>query len=270
MATSTLAEVDIVNMALRLLGDDSITTLSDTTRRAQIANEFWDTVRDATLAEHPWNFNTKRAILYAYTKPAATLTPGAGATTVGTTGVTFTASAAVFAAADVDKQLVNKESGGAGKATITGFTDTTHVVATIDEAFDDLTAIASQSWRMYYDYPAWGPSRSIAVPSDCLRVWRLENNEDYAVEGAYIVLSQDELHCRYSRQETDTTLYPFPFVLALAHHLASVIAEPITGQNSKAEGFLKKYEHFLARAKAIDAQEGTPEVLESNALIDVR
>jgi hypothetical protein len=273
LATSTLTPANICSMALRMLGDDSITTAelaAATIRRAAIAAEFYATVRDATLAEHPWNCATKRATLLAYTLPAATLTPGAGATVVDTTGVTFTASAAVFVSTDVGKQLVNRESGGSGKATITGFTSTTVVTATIDEAFDNLTAIASQSWRMYYAYPAWGPSRAIAVPTDCLRVWRLESNEEYQVEGGYIVLSQDSLNCRYTRQETDTTLYPFQLVLAMATHLASVFAEPITGQAAKAEHFTKLYEHRLARAKALDGQEGTPETLESNALIDVR
>src|SRR5262245_416654 len=138
---STITVVNIANMALRMLGDDSITSLSDTTRRAQIVNEYWSTTRDATLAEHPWNFATKRAKLFAYELPAATLTPASGATILGQTGVTFTASAAVFAAANVGRQIVNRRTGGTGKATITGFTDTTHVTATIDLAFDSVTVI---------------------------------------------------------------------------------------------------------------------------------
>ncbi len=273
MATSTLAELDVVNMALRMLGDDALTSAeyaAATIRRAAIADEFYDTTLDATLAEHPWNFATKRATLYSYTEPAATLTPGAGATTVDTTGVTFTAGSAVFASTDVGRQIVNRESGGTGKATITGFTSTTVVTATIDEAFDNLTAIASGDWRLYYAYPAWGYSRAVAVPSDCLRVWRIEDNPDYRVVGAYLHVNGDQFNVEYIRQETDHTLFPFQFVKALATHLASILAEPITGQEKKAEHFMKLYEHRLARAKSLDGQEGTPEVLESNALIDVR
>lgn len=273
MATSAILAFNVVNMALRMLGDDSVTSAeftAATLRRAAIANEFWLSTLYATEGEHPWNFNTKRAILYAYTMPAATLTPGAGAATVDTLAVTFTASAASFLVGDIGRQIVNKESGGTGKATITAFTSTTLVDATIDEAFPDLSAIASQDWRLYYTYPAWGESRAILVPTDCLRVWRTENNDEYQVEGGYIILSADTLNCRYSRQETDLTLAPYPFILALATHLASNLAEPITGQASKGEAFTKLYEHRLARAKALDAQEGTPEVMESNALIDVR
>jgi len=271
MATSAILAFNVVNMALRMLGDDSITSAeftAATLRRAAIANEFWLTTLYATEGEHPWNFNTKRATLLAYTLPAATLTPGAGATVVDTTGVVFTSGVAAFATPDVGRQIVNKAARG--KATITGFTDTSHVTATINEAFADLAVIASQSWRLYYAYPAWGFSRSIAVPTDCLRVWRLENNEEYQSEGGFIVVSQDSLNCRYSRQESDLTLAPQPFILALATHLAATMAEPITGQAAKAEHFTKLYEHRLARAKALDGQEGTPEVFESNALIDCR
>lgn len=273
MATSTLAKVDIVNMALRMLGDDSVTSAeltAGTIRRAAIANQFYDTARDSTLVEHPWNCATKRAILYAYTLPAATLTPGAGATVAGTTGVTFTASVAVFAVTDIGRQIVNKKTNGSGKATITGFTSDTVVTATINVAFNDLSAIASQSWRLYQDYPDWGFGRAVAIPSDCLRVWRIQYNPDYRVVGAFIHVDGDQHNVEYIRQETDVTKFPFQLVYAMATHLASLMAEPITGQIKKAEEFTKLYEHRLARAKALDGQEGTPEVLESNALIDVR
>ncbi len=273
MATSTLTHTDIKNMALRMVGDDSCTAAEYTTgtiRRAAIMNEYYVTVREATLAEHPWNFATARDVLYAYSEPSGTLTPGAGATTVNTTGVTFTASVAGFASTDVGKYLRNVESGGYGEVLITGYTSTTVVTGTIVTAFDNLTAIANTYWRKYHAYPEWGFSRAVAIPSDCLRVWRIENNPDYRVVGAYLHIDGDQHNVEYIVQETDATKYPFAFVKALATHLASIVAEPITGQISKADALLKLYEHRLARAKALDGQEGTPEILESNALIDVR
>jgi hypothetical protein len=271
MATSTIIKTNIANMALRIVGDEALTTAEITAnvvRRAQIINEFFETVRDATLHEHPWNCATKRATLYSYTTPASTLDPASGADTAGNTGVEFVSSPAAFASTDVGRQLVH--TGGTGKATITAFNTTSSVAATIDQAFSTVDAIASGSWRFYYAYPAWGASKSIAVPSDCLRVYRTENNEEYQVEGGFIVLSQDVLNCRYTRQEDDYTKYPFHLVLAFASHLAAIICEPITGSGAKAEGLMKKYQNQLLRSKAMDEQEGTAEVLESNALTDVR
>jgi len=266
MATSTLAAVDIVNQALMMLGDDPLTSAqltANTVRRAIIANQFYSTVRDATLFEHPWNFATKRTILYAYELPAFSLTFAAATGSA----INVTASGAAFVAGDVGREI--REVSGGGVAEIVTFNDTDDVDVDISTTISDLT-LASQAWRLYYPFPAWGPSRQIAVPSDCLRVWRLDENRDYQVEQGYIVLSQDTLNCRYTRQETDVTTYSFPFVLALSGHLAAVMAEPITGQEKKAVHFSKLYEIRLNRAKTLDAQEGTPEVLESNALIDVR
>ena len=82
---------------------------------------------------------------------AATLTPGA------TTGedVTFTASASVFTAADVGKELWKKPDPvtglGAGRATITAYTSATEVTADIDATFDSTDAIAAGDWYLAAD-----------------------------------------------------------------------------------------------------------------------
>lgn len=84
---------------------------------------------------------------------AATLTPGSGATTQGQTGVTFTAGSAVFASTDVNRYIHYDYVDANGdrqraSAKITGYTDTTHVTATILYPWPNLTAIASAGWRM--------------------------------------------------------------------------------------------------------------------------
>jgi hypothetical protein len=264
MPTSTLTAVDIVNQALRNLGDDPISSLGDTTRRAQIANQFYATVRDATLTEHPWNFAMVRTELFSYQTPAGTLTPGA---TSGT-GVTFTASVAgTFVAADVGREI--RRVGG-GKARIVGFTSGVLVTADITVAFPSVAAIPSGTWRLYYHAPSWGATYRTPVPADALRVWRLEDNHEYQVEAGFIVTNQEALRVRYVKQETDTTRYSFPFVLALTSHLTSILAEPITGQAQKQAAWFQIYGQRLLRAKAMDGQEGTPEQLDVNTLIDVR
>lgn len=78
---------------------------------------FFDDVRDATLAVHPWNFAIVRATISALSEPAGTLTPGA------TTGdnITFTASASgtFFTAGRSDIGSVLEGDAG-GQATIDG------------------------------------------------------------------------------------------------------------------------------------------------------
>ena len=60
--------VEIVNMALGFLGEDSISTLADSTKRATLANACYGTVRDAILEERDWQF----ASLWAVQATAAT------------------------------------------------------------------------------------------------------------------------------------------------------------------------------------------------------
>lgn len=56
-------EVSICSNALRKLGDDPITSLTDDTERARLCNAFYESSRDACLRAHPWNFAITRATL---------------------------------------------------------------------------------------------------------------------------------------------------------------------------------------------------------------
>lgn len=50
-------------MALRRVGAERINSLSDQTKEGIACNDAYAEVRDAFLAEHPWNFATKRVSL---------------------------------------------------------------------------------------------------------------------------------------------------------------------------------------------------------------
>ena len=56
-------EVSICSNALRRLGDNPITSLTDDTERARLCNSFYADARDAVLRLHPWNFAITRASL---------------------------------------------------------------------------------------------------------------------------------------------------------------------------------------------------------------
>lgn len=75
---------------------------------------------------------------------------GTGATTLTASasigsGVTFTSGAAAFTAGDVGNEI----RSGTGRALITGFTDTTHVVATVTSEFP--LSVASGEWSIATD-----------------------------------------------------------------------------------------------------------------------
>ena len=56
-------EVSICSNALRRLGDDPITSLTDDSERARLCNSFYADTRDSVLRSHPFNFSITRTTL---------------------------------------------------------------------------------------------------------------------------------------------------------------------------------------------------------------
>ena len=54
------SEVDICNRALSKLGAARITSLTEDSVNARACNAMYESVRDAELRAHPWNFAMKR------------------------------------------------------------------------------------------------------------------------------------------------------------------------------------------------------------------
>lgn len=76
------SDTDSANVALRLLGQTTITSLTDGSPSANVMNDIFEELRDDLLRLHPWNFATKRVKLaristapvfefdYAYAHPS--------------------------------------------------------------------------------------------------------------------------------------------------------------------------------------------------------
>lgn len=268
MATSTITPTNIVNMALRSLGENPIQSFTEASRAAELATEHYITQRDAFLMEHPWNFAIVRATLSAFSLPSANLTPAGGATVQGAAGVPFTASSAVFTpVVDVGKTI----RAAPGEAVITGVSTSSVVLATITTAFTG-ALLANGDWRLYGPTPAWGASFSAPIPPDCLRAWRIDESfwNSYQREGDYFLLDQEAVNVLYIRQVDDTTKWGPMAVDAFAARLAARFAENITGQGEKVTMWWKIYYDRLRLAKAADGQEGTPPILRSDSLVRVR
>lgn len=229
------------------------------------------------------------------TSPAATLTPGTGALTPGTTGVIFTASAGVLAAGNVGKLIENLN--GNGVARITAFTDVTHVVATIEEAWDALTAmasaawrlvatdqvtaditsdfaavtpIASGNWRLYNAAPGWGFSFRINLPADYLINQRMRISQVFQEEDGFIATDAENIELTYTRRVTDVTRWPAYFVEAMVASMVTLMAEPMTGQRAKTVDWYEMAARKLARAKLLDSMRGSPPMLRASDLANAR
>lgn len=272
-------DLTVINSALLLLGDEKVSAypVTDGSARGDLVNELYPTIREATMTAREWPFALRRVKLFAYSEPNATLTPGA----VSGTGVTFTASAAVFAAGDVGKVLRGDPTMQViGKATIVSFTDTTHVVADITENFASTSAIASGSWRLYLAPPAFGYEWTIAGPSQKLRITSVKATKSieppyfdetyFTLEGLDILSNFDEIYVRYIFNVTNTADWSPLFIYTLILHLAAIFAEPITGQIEKASFFKKRYEESLKYSFSKDVSEFHRTEDTRAALVDAR
>jgi len=111
--------------------------------------------------------------------------------------------------------------------------------------------------------PTFDYSYAYQLPADCLRVIGIDDTiSDWRVEGRTVVTDLSEVYALYLAKITDTTLMPPYFVDALGLALAVELAYALKPSASFVEGLIKERELKLARARAMDAQEGYPERLE--------
>lgn len=129
--------------------------------------------------------------------------------------------------------------------------------------------------------PAWGFAYQYALPEGpdplcCLRVLRVEGDiegsaSEYRIEGRRI-LSDDgaPLKILYIGALTDPTQFGPLLANAIAARLAAELAYPLTASTSFSQAMGQFYRDKLSEARAIDAQEGTPERIEANDWLESR
>ena len=172
--------VEIGNIALVNLGEDTITSLSDDVKAARLINRRYAPIRDAVLRAHPWNCAMARAGL-----------------------------------------------------------------ASADPA------------------PVWGPAACYQLPTDCLRVLRVQDRQAaWKVEGRKIVTNAGApLNILYTRQVTDPNAFDPLLIEAIAARLAADLAHPITQSTTLIQVMWDLYRQKLIEARGVDGQEGTGDAL---------
>lgn len=120
--------------------------------------------------------------------------------------------------------------------------------------------------------PAWGYANSFTLPADCLRVWRLaETAIEYRVEGGKLLTDAgDPLYILYIHRLTDYEKFSPHLAVALGLSLSAAIAFRITQSRSAADRLKQLSSISLAQARTIDAQEGTPELIDADDFLNAR
>ena len=132
-------------------------------------------------------------------------------------------------------------------------------------------ALARESCALSTETVLYEFSYAYQKPSDCLRIIDIEDDDDaYKIIGDKIYTYASPLYIEYIKQITDTEQYSAAFKSLLAARLKYELCFSLTGSRTMT---LELYEALVQerkRAKAIDAQEGTPKNIFSDRIINAR
>lgn len=128
-------------------------------------------------------------------------------------------------------------------------------------------ALAPLSTDPVYEY-----DNQYQLPSDCLRLLEVQNNDyDYVIEGRAILTDYGStLNIKYQKREEDPQQYDSLLVSVIAARLAWEICEELTQSRTKTMDKRDEYKQILAAAKMVDAQEQSPSTFDEDDWITVR
>jgi len=131
--------------------------------------------------------------------------------------------------------------------------------------------------------PEWGWANAFPLPSDILRVTRVDRNDyvgigtgmtrhpaDYAVEGRKILCNEDVIYCKGIRRIEDEGIYSPMFAEAFGYKLAAQACLLITESNTKLQQMAGLYVEAIGKAKARDGMQGTTKRLRNQTLSRAR
>jgi hypothetical protein len=256
------SQVQIYNMALRLLGGKKLTATTDDVEDARILNDVYEMVRDEVLAAHPWNFAIKRASL---TELGGTITTW---TAQGTTNV-WQATLTTEPASVKFNGTAGTEKTSVATLTAANYWYWASNVLYVYSTSDPDTAYTSPGIEAVI--PEFGYDHAYSLPTGCLRVIRMEDDDAVFVrEEARLLTDEDSAKIQYIAQITDTTTFTPAFVTAFAARLAAEIAFPLTNSATSSETMYKLYLDKLKIAKGVDAQEGSAQQIDTKSWEETR
>lgn len=125
-------------------------------------------------------------------------------------------------------------------------------------------SLAALSTTPAYEYALQYALPEGPAPAYCLRVLSIDGEVDfgltYKVEGRNILTDETApLDILYIARIEDPALFDALLIDAIAARLAFDAAYPLTGSAALAESMSRAYGEKLAEARAVDAQEGSPD-----------
>ena len=175
-----------------------------------------------------------------------------------------------------------------GANTITSFTDNDSNAVLVNRFYDSERdavlrghrcncAITTANLASLIGTPIIAWEYKFTLPTDpyCLRVLDVRTvtgdiKLDYEVQGRELLTEESAVDITYIKRLTDASQFDALLYQALVFRMAWKLSFPITRSHVVMNHMGTMYEAIIREARTIDSQEGTPEVIVSDTLTDVR
>jgi len=117
---------------------------------------------------------------------------------------------------------------------------------------------------------ALGYAFAFMRPADCLKARRLTDDAPFEPAGRLILCNVDKARLIYTRDLTESAVFPAAFTRALSFLLASLLAVPLMQSQKLERSMLEKYLSLVEAARETDADQGAPAGEPSVAWIEAR
>lgn len=109
------------------------------------------------------------------------------------------------------------------------------------------------------------------LPSDCLRVWKVnDNNDEWAVESGYLLMHNSTASVLYISQVTDTSKFSKSFERVLALDIAQKIGYALTQSAAFMQSIQTLRDQAIREARSFDAQEMSAQQVDADDFINSR
>jgi hypothetical protein len=134
-------------------------------------------------------------------------------------------------------------------------------------------AICRKELAAEEEAPAFGWTYQYVLPSSpyCLRVLQMDYLDyEFVIEGRMLLTDQGTCKILYVKRVVDPNEFDALLVEAIAARLATKLAYPVTQSLSLEDKMGKNFRLILSEARSVDAQEGTPQTIDTSHLLDSR
>ena len=138
-------------------------------------------------------------------------------------------------------------------------------------------AISTANLASLADTPIIDWQFKFTLPTDpyCLRILDVRTVTgdiylDFAIQGRELYTEESTVDITYVQRVEDPTQFDALFYQALVFRLAWKMAYPVTRSSATMSLMGQMYDAVVRDARTVDSQEGTPEVIETDTLTDVR